>query len=66
MPDLVELLRKAIQDSGMSIYALGKLSGVDQSIIGRILAGERDLSLVSADLICDALGLDLRGTKKSG
>jgi hypothetical protein len=56
---LSEIIIRTIRDRGMTAYAVGKASGVDISIIQRFLAGERDLNLKNADLVCRALGLVL-------
>jgi hypothetical protein len=56
---LSEVIIRTIRDRGMTAYAAGKASGVDISIIQRFLAGDRDLSLKNADLVCRALDLVL-------
>ena len=52
-------LREFIESRGITAYALGKDAGVDATVIGRFLAGERDLRLGTADRIAQALGLRL-------
>jgi transcriptional regulator with XRE-family HTH domain len=48
-----------IRELGLTSYAVGKMSGVDPSMIGRFLAGERTLSLKTAERLCKALDLVL-------
>lgn len=52
-------LRDVIESRGLTAYALGQDSGVDATVIGRFLSGERDLRLGTADRIAAALGLRL-------
>ncbi|HWB11814.1 MAG TPA: helix-turn-helix transcriptional regulator [Pirellulales bacterium] len=42
-------LRRAILDSGLSIYAVAKGSGVSQPVVARFVAGERDIRMETAD-----------------
>lgn len=58
-----DLLRDAIRESGLSAYAVAKRSGVAIQMITRWLAGERDITLTTADRIAAGLGIDPR--KKS-
>jgi len=57
-------LRAAIQECGLTLYRLAKESGVDAAVLGRFVKNERDLNLQTADRICNALGLELRPTKR--
>lgn len=60
-----EQLRKAIEKSGESFYALAKRSGVNAVVISRFASKERDLRLETAAKIAAALGLTLvPGAKK--
>lgn len=60
-----EALKAAIRKSGLTHYALGKLAGVDPSVIDRFMrdpgAGERggDLRLSTAARLAASLGLEL-------
>jgi len=57
---LSDLLREAIRDSGLTAYAVAKRSGVAIQMITRWLAGERDITLTTADRIAAGLGIDPR------
>ncbi len=49
-PDTLSwLLRRAIADSGLSLYAVSKKSGIDYSTCHRFLSGKADLNLRTAD-----------------
>jgi len=59
MSDLTSKLRRAITDSGLTRYAIGKVSGVDTAVIDRFVSGERDIRLETAGRIAEALGCKL-------
>jgi len=39
---LADQLRKAVTDSGLSVYRIAKDSGVSQAVLQRFIAGDRD------------------------
>jgi DNA-binding phage protein len=55
--DLAAQLREAIEASGLTAYAIAKVSGVDSGILYRFLAGERDLTLDTASRIAAVVGV---------
>lgn len=63
---LTDELKQAIADSGVSGYKLAKESGVPQPVVQRFLAGERGISLTTADKLAAYLGLRLTHFKKGG
>jgi hypothetical protein len=56
---LSEALRKAIRESGKSVYQIAKEADVSPIVISRFLSGERDIRLATADKMAEALGLAL-------
>ena len=56
---MVEQLRQAMADSGETLYAIAKGSGVDYSALLRFRAGERGLTLDTAAKVAEYLGLKL-------
>jgi hypothetical protein len=56
---LSEALRKAIRESGKSVYQIAKEAEVSPIVISRFLSGERDIRLATADKMAEALGLAL-------
>jgi plasmid maintenance system antidote protein VapI len=60
-PDLADQLRQAIADCGLSLNALGRVSGVHQAQLSRFLRAERTLTLPAAARLCAYLGLQLTG-----
>ncbi len=59
-------LRDVIESRELTAYALGKEAGVDATVVGRFLSGERDLRLATADRIALALGLRLVEVARAG
>ncbi len=57
--DIEQQLRDAIQSSGLSLYQLGKESGINDSQLSRFMRGERDLRLQNVVRLCRVLGLHL-------
>jgi transcriptional regulator with XRE-family HTH domain len=56
---LVEDLRRAVLDSGLTQSELGRRAGVSQPQLSRFLNRERTLTLTAAAKLCRALGLTL-------
>ena len=57
-------IRKAIDDSGTSRYAIWKETGIDQGALSHFMAGNRGLSMDSLDLIAEMLKLDIVRRKR--
>lgn len=58
-PGLVDQLRSAIEDSGLSHREIARRSGVNQRAIDRFMSGARTITVESADRLCQALRLRL-------
>jgi plasmid maintenance system antidote protein VapI len=54
-----EVLRKAIKDSGETIYKVAKDSGVPYATVHRFLTGKRTVNIATVDKLCAYLGLRL-------
>ena len=52
-------LLAAIEDSGMTAYAIAKRAGTTQAVLRRFMLGQRDLRLETAAKIAEVLGLEL-------
>ena len=61
---LNDQLRKAIRDSGQSLYAIAKGTGIHYGVIYRFAVGQRDMYLQTASKVADYLGLGLAQVKK--
>ena len=57
--ELVDALKRAIVDSGLTHYRIAKDAGVTPDVIDRFVRGERDLRLETAGKIASVLGLSL-------
>lgn len=62
---LLEVIRKAIKNSGLSRYRIAKDTGIDQSVLFRII-NKGSCSLDTADILCNYLGLELKPKHKKG
>jgi transcriptional regulator with XRE-family HTH domain len=51
IPSLSDQLRRAIDSSGMSRYAVAKAVGLDQSVLSRFMAGKSGLAIETIDRI---------------
>jgi transcriptional regulator with XRE-family HTH domain len=69
---VVQQLREAIRASGLSLARLGAAAGIAPGQLSRFVRGERGLTLASAALVCQTLGITLtvpeppRGTTGGG
>lgn len=64
-PDLSEALKRAIEESGCTNYAISKMTGVSQSVLNRFVAGDRDITLATAAKIASELGAVLKIRRKN-
>jgi plasmid maintenance system antidote protein VapI len=62
---LSEQLRSFIRQSGLSAYALARVSDVDRAQISRFIRGERALTLPAVDRLCKVLQLELRQSRRT-
>lgn len=63
-PTVSEALRKAIRDSGLSLYRVAKDAGIGYASLHRFMSSERTVSLDVFDKLCEALDLELRAKGK--
>jgi Cro/C1-type HTH DNA-binding domain len=56
-----EQLAAAIENSGMTRYAISKATGIPQSQLSLFVNGRGGLAMESVDAICELLGLKLVG-----
>ena len=58
MPSLAQQLLAAINDSGLSVYAIAKATGVRQQVLQRFVAGDRDnIRIDTADKLATFFGM---------
>ena len=56
---LSDQVRQAVDDCGMTRYAIWKATGIDQATLSRFVTGERRLSMDSLDRLADLLDLNI-------
>ena len=61
---LTDQLRKAIQDSRLSLYRIAKDSELSYAIVHRFASGERDIKLSTADRLAEFFDMRLTRPKK--
>ena len=59
-PTMSDVLRDAIQESGLSAYRISKDTGLVVSSIIRFVDGETSLRLDKADVLAEYFGLELK------
>ena len=65
MAKLADTLRKAIRDADVTIYRIAKDIDVASTVIARFNKGERDLTVTTAQKLCDYFDLELRPREKA-
>ena len=58
--DLTNVIKKAIEKDGRSLYAIAKDAEVAYSVLHRFVTGDRTVNLDTASKIAAALGLEVR------
>jgi transcriptional regulator with XRE-family HTH domain len=56
---LSDQIRRAIDNSGVSRYAICKATGIDKGLMSRFMAGKGTLAMPTLDALADVLGLDV-------
>lgn len=52
-------VRQAVDDCGLSRYAIGKATGIGQDTLSRFMSGERGLPMKTLDRLADFLDLNI-------
>jgi plasmid maintenance system antidote protein VapI len=55
-----DVIRRAVEDSGKTPYAVALEAGVPQAVLSRFLRQQRGITIDTAEKLCRALRLDLR------
>jgi plasmid maintenance system antidote protein VapI len=61
---LQDQLRQAVQDSGLTLYAIAKGAKIAYPVLYRFASGERDLTLETATKLADYFGMKLTRPKR--
>ncbi len=59
MGRLLEGIRDAIDASGKTRYRIARESGIAESVLSRLMSGERGLSIDALETLADYLGLEI-------
>lgn len=59
MNTLTDQVRQAIEDSGLTRYAISQQTGIDQSALSRFMSGKTGLTLASLDRLAETLSLQI-------
>jgi len=63
---LLEQVRKAIKESGVSRYAISKATGIDQGHLSKLVHGKAGIGLDHLEKLAEFLGWDLIFRPKRG
>jgi transcriptional regulator with XRE-family HTH domain len=58
-PTLTNVLRAAMEQSGLTVYRIGKATGIDAANLRRFARGDMSIRLDKADRLAAYLGLQL-------
>ena len=64
-PTIAETLRMAIAESGETVAAVSRGTGIAQPVLHRFVHGERDLTLRTAEKLLQYFDLELRARDKA-
>jgi len=56
MEKIFEQLRRAIERSGKSRYAISKETGIEQSALSRFANGKAGLTMENVETVCECIG----------
>lgn len=59
MSQLLEQIRKAIEDCGQSRYAISKATGIDQAVLSRLMNGQGAMGFDTLERLTDFLELEI-------
>ena len=59
MAVLLDAIREAVESSGKTRYRIAEDTGIAQSVLSRLMSGERGLSIDVLERLADYLGLEI-------
>jgi plasmid maintenance system antidote protein VapI len=59
MANVLDTIKRAMDASGRTRYALSRETGIAQSVLSRLVSGERGVSIDTAERLADVLGLEI-------
>lgn len=61
---LSDQIRRAVAASGLTRYRISKITGIDQAVLSRFMAGKVGLSMSALDRLAEALELEVVARKQ--
>ena len=61
---MTDALKKAVRESGQSLYAICKATGLNEDSLSRFMRGRQSLRLDLADRLAAYLGIECRRTRR--
>ncbi len=66
MGNMTDTLRQAVKQSGETLYAISKATGVNHDSLTRFMRGDTSLRLDVADKLAAYLGIETRPARRKG
>jgi transcriptional regulator with XRE-family HTH domain len=66
MVNVTDTLKQAVKQSGETLYAICKATGMNHDSLSRFMRDETSLRLDVADKLADYLGIECRRTRRKG
>ena len=63
---IIDLIKNEIKKSPVSRYAISQSTGVKESVLSRLMSGERGLSLHTAETLMKYFGYEVKKSKLKG
>ena len=63
---MTKALRQAVRESGESLYAICKATGLNEDSLSRFMRGKQSMRLDLADRLADHFGIECRQTRRKG
>jgi plasmid maintenance system antidote protein VapI len=63
---ITDAIKKAVRESGASLYAICKATGLNEDSLSRFMRGEQSLRLDLADKLAAHFGIECRRTRRKG
>ena len=64
--NITDVLKKAIRNSGQSLYAICNATGFNEDSLSRFMRGEQSLRLDKADELVAYFGIECRQRRRKG
>ncbi len=61
---ITESLKRAVRDSGLSLYAICKATGLNEDSLSRFMRGDQSLVLSKADKLASFFGIECQQKEK--